>query len=178
MNESTEIRQRNAGNPWKIATIVMAALIGAVLVVGGVTAYFAGPEEAEQVAAVEAEQTAAQQAAPKREPVRVAAAPPAQPVVARPTSYDIQQCNEYAASTRPSRTNEAVKHGVLGGAIGAGVGAATGAIADGGKGAGKGAGIGAIVGATAGTLYGLNKANQNTAGAEAAYRQCMASRGF
>jgi hypothetical protein len=114
----------------------------------------------------------------KSEPVRVAAAPPAPPVVARPTSHDIAACNDYAASARPSRTNEAVKHGVLGGAIGAGVGAATGAIADGGKGAGKGAGIGAIVGATAGTLYGLNKANQNSGNAEAAYRQCMASRGF
>jgi hypothetical protein len=161
--------KRTPANPWKLATIVMAALIGAVLVVGGVTAYFAGPDEEEQVAEKQA----------PRETVRVVTAPPQ--VVrepARPASHDIAACNEYAAHAPANRTNEAVKHGVLGGAIGAGVGAATGAIADGGKGAGKGAGIGAIVGATAGTLYGLNKANQNNANAEAAYRVCMANRGY
>jgi hypothetical protein len=169
MSETTEIRYRNPANPWKLATIAMAAVISAVLVVGGVTAYFAGPDDEE----VEQTEKAASQ---KTEQVRVVTVPAAEPT-ARPTSYDIAACNDYAAS-RANRTNEAVKHGLLGGAIGAGVGAATGAIADGGKGAGKGAGIGAIVGATAGTLYGLNRANQNLAGAEAAYRTCMANRGY
>jgi len=158
-------------NPWKWSTVIMAALIGAVLVVGAVAAYLGSDK---QEATPQVTQTQ------KAEHTRVAAAPPqAAPPAApvRPTSTDIAACNDYAAAPS-NRTNEAVKHGVIGGAIGAGVGAATGAIADGGKGAGKGAGIGAIVGATAGTLYGLNKANQTNAQAEQAYCACMASRGY
>jgi hypothetical protein len=145
----------------------MAALIGVVLLVGVVTAYFSGSDE-EQVS--EAKQ--------KTENVRVVTVPSAPAAPARPTSGDMAACNDYAASVRANPANEALKHGLIGGAVGAGVGAATGAIAKGGKGAGKGAGIGAIVGATAGTLYGLNKANQNNAASESAYRTCMADRGY
>ena len=168
MAKTTTIRHEPpAANPWKMTTIVMASLIGVVLLVGVVTAYFSGNDEPTN------------EAQKKTEHVRVVTVPaPAPAVSARPASTDVAACNDYAASVRANPTNEALKNGLIGGALGAGVGAATGAIAGGGKGAGKGAGIGAIVGATAGTLYGLNKANQNNATSESAYRTCMANRGY
>ena len=89
----------------------------------------------------------------------------------------VEQCNQFAAQAERDATR-VLRDGVLGGAVGAGVGAAGGAIADGGDGAGKGAGIGALVGATAGTLYGLNQENRKSEQAMAAYRDCMARRGY
>jgi hypothetical protein len=157
----------NQINPWKWATITIGALLAGGLIGGVVIASF---DQAEPEAAVQTQaQAPAPVAAPRSAPVQVAAA--------RPTSADIAACNQAAASARTTPQG-VLKDGVIGGAIGAGVGAAGGAIAGGGKGAGKGAGIGAIVGATAGTMYGLNKANQDDARAETAYRTCMAERGF
>jgi hypothetical protein len=156
--------------PWKWIAITLASVIAAVLVFGVVTAYF--PDEGDEEADVEA---SAAREPRERERVVVVPAAPAEP--ARPTAADIDACNQYATTAR-TKTEQVVRDGLIGGAIGAGVGAASGAIADGGKGAGKGAGIGAIVGATAGSLYGLNKANQNDANAQAAYRTCMAQRGY
>jgi hypothetical protein len=89
----------------------------------------------------------------------------------------VEQCNQYAAQAERDATR-VLRDGVLGGAVGAGIGAAGGAIADGGDGAGKGAGIGALVGATAGTFYGLNEENRKSEQAMAAYRDCMARRGY
>ena len=153
--------------PWKWIAITLAAVIAAVLVFGIVTAYL--PDDARE------DDTKTSAATDRSEPRERVVYVPAEP--ARPASADISYCNQVATSAR-TRNEEVIRNGLIGGAIGAGVGAASGAIADGGKGAGKGAGIGAIVGATAGSLYGLNKANQNSASAEAAYRTCMAQRGF
>lgn len=94
-----------------------------------------------------------------------------------PNPQAIAACNRYAATAR-SQPGDVVRDGAIGGALGAGVGAAGGAIVDGGEGAGKGAGIGAIVGAAAGTLHGLDEANRRNEAAEAAYRSCMAERGY
>ena len=151
-------------SPWKWIAVGLVSVIGAVLLVGVVVAYLGDePDPAE---------TAAEQAAAAPTHTRTARSEPAQP-----TQSDIAVCNDYAATVRTSPT-DVFKDGLLGSAIGAGVGAAGGAIADGGKGAGKGAGIGAVVGATAGTLYGLNKSNEDSERAAAAYRTCMARRGF
>jgi hypothetical protein len=89
----------------------------------------------------------------------------------------VGECNRLAAQA-PRDTKRIFRDAFLGGAVGAGLGAAGGAIADGGDGAGKGAGIGALVGVTAGTLYGLNEENRKSESAVAAYRECMAHRGW
>jgi hypothetical protein len=172
MSEETTIRHEpKRSEPWKWIAITLASVMAAVLVFGVVTAYF--PDDADEE---DVEASAQEQSDSRRDEVRErVVVVPAEP--ARPTATDISVCNQYASTAR-TRTEQVVRDGLIGGAIGAGVGAASGAIADGGKGAGKGAGIGAIVGATAGSLYGLNKANQNNANAEAAYRTCMAQRGF
>jgi len=122
----------------------------------------------------------------RSERTEAAAAPAPEPVTAprstadsvRPTSVDVEDCNRYASSTAGTKTQEAVKGGAIGGLLGAALGAAGGAIADGGRGAGKGAAIGGLVGIAGGSLYGINKANQGNAQAEAAYRECMRRRGY
>ena len=137
-------------NPWKIGVLVGGAAL-ALLVGGGLAAgTFPRPDGADGGA----------DAGP-----------------AQPTARAVEDCNQYAASaTRDNR--RIVRDGLVGGAIGTGVGAAGGAIADGGEGAGKGAGIGALLGVTAGSLYGLNEENRKTEAARAAYRECMARRGY
>lgn len=155
-------RNRREVNPWKVAALGIGGLVAVALTAGLVVANYSSVEE----------QPAHTQ---ERAPKVASAAKPAPP--SRPSSSVVEDCNAYAAATR-NKTEEAVKGAVVGGAVGAGVGAAGGAIAKGGKGAGKGAGIGSLLGATVGTLYGLNQANQANAQAEAAYRQCMARRGY
>lgn len=157
------MQHRNDVNVWKWATLGIIGVIGAAATAGLVVANYNTTSDPEPPAA-----------APARKPAPAAA--PA-PQAAAPRPADIENCNAYAASVR-SGAEEAVKGAVVGGAVGAGVGAAGGAIAKGGKGAGKGAGIGALLGVTAGTLYGLNQANQANAQSEAAYRTCMARRGY
>lgn len=148
-------------NPWKWVTIGVVGSIAAIAIVGLVVASL---DTGGNVAQTQGSSESGASSAPEH-------------AVHQPSGNDIAACNQYAASVR-SQPNEAFKDGVIGGALGAGIGAATGAIADGGKGAGKGAGIGAIVGATAGTLYGLDKANRSDERAAAAYRACMAERGY
>lgn len=148
-------------NPWKWATLGIIGLAAVALTAGLVVANY--PTDG----ASETKGTSA----PK-----VASAPDPAPA-SRPSTSAIEECNAYARNVR-NQTEEAVKGAIVGGAVGAGVGAAGGAIAKGGKGAGKGAGIGSLLGATVGTLYGLNQANQANAQAEAAYRRCMARRGY
>jgi outer membrane biosynthesis protein TonB len=200
---TTRNSRLNQWNPWKLTTIGMAVVLATALITGIVVANISGrtepqaeapqaavpPTPADQLAAPPpppAEQgvppPAAQQGAPPP-PAQVAAPPPppAAPerhAAARPSSADIEACNRYASSVAGNKTTEAVTNGLIGGALGAALGAASGAIAGGGSGAGKGAGIGGLVGAAAGTIYGLNKANQGDAHAEAAYRACMRRRGY
>jgi len=144
-------------NPWKVTAIGMAVVLATALITGLVVANWTGNQ--------------------KTKPITTAPGVPAAHTAARPSSADIEACNQYAKSVVANPTTEVVKDAVIGGAIGAGVGAAGGAIAGGGKGAGKGAAIGGIVGATAGTLYGLNETKQNDARYIGAYRACMKRRG-
>ena len=185
---NTSGASQGSQNPWKLTTIGLVSVVAAVLIGGVVKASFDKSDEAAAVSTEEASATdaakpapvnqAASKPAPRPEPVRVASQPPPVPQsLPRPTSSDVAECNQYAASVR-TETADVVRDGVVGGALGAAVGAATGAIAHGGKGAGKGAGIGAIVGATGGTVYGLNQKNQDDARAQQAYQSCMAQRGF
>lgn len=144
---------------WKIAAL---ASTGTALLIGvGVAVANLSPSGDEA-------HDAAQRAAP---------AAAAAPSPARAPADAVEQCNAYAAEARRD-PNRILRDGVVGGAVGAGVGAAGGAIADGGDGAGKGAGIGALVGAAAGTLFGLNEENRKSEQGMAAYRQCMARRGY
>lgn len=87
----------------------------------------------------------------------------AEALASGPPPEAIEDCNRQAALAKrdPGRV---MGEAVVGGAIG--------------DGAGKGAGIGALVGATAGTLHGLTAESAPTEGARAAYRECMASRGY
>jgi hypothetical protein len=163
-------RDSNDFNPWKAAMLGIGGVVALAVMAGFVVANYDS---------LSAPTTVDEQAAappPKEKAPKVATAGDA-PAASRPRAADIEDCNAYASGAR-NQTEEAVKGAVIGGAVGAGAGAAGGAIAKGGKGAGKGAGIGAIVGATVGTLYGLNQANQANAQAEAAYRACMARRGY
>ena len=176
---------------WKWATLLLLALITIAVTGSIVRAKSAppvgpaigseAPPQAPAVAVDPARQKPANADTPSRKPApRVVAAstPSAQPTAPRsPGASDVAACNQYAAASR-TQPVEVVRDGVIGAALGAGVGAAGGAIADGKKGAGKGAGIGAIVGGVAGTAYGLNQRQQDDARADAAYRTCMAQRGF
>ncbi len=127
-------------NPWKIATVVIAAVVTTALVTGLVVANLNGngKETPKPIAQSAADQPAVAQSATNgpRAPSRHAGTAPR--VANGPSSTDV------------------LEKALIGGALGAGVGAAGGGIAAGGKGAGKGAAIGGIVGATAGTLYGLH----------------------
>lgn len=165
---------------WKWATLLLIALITIFVTGSIVRAKSAPPVPAPAVSEV-APQAPVNAETPKSKPApRVVAAnpQPAAPVAPRsPSSTDVAACNQYAAAAR-TQPHEVVRDGVIGAALGAGVGAASGAIADGKKGAGKGAGIGAIVGGVAGTAYSLNQKQQDDARADAAYRTCMADRGF
>lgn len=162
---------REGTHPWRIAPLAIA--IGLPLLALGLVAVKL-VDGGEEPSAVE-ETTAAA-------PTRVASAPPSGGGApdrdrATPSVALVEQCNRYAAEAQRDHAR-VLRDGVLGGALGAGVGAAGGAVADGGDGAGKGAGIGAIVGATAGALYGLNEENRRSEQAMAAYRECMARRGY
>lgn len=150
-------------NPWKGAVIGGSVVALIAVATGAMVANFRSnpTEEPAEIAA----QSSSRAAAPARE---AASAPP-------PST--VEDCNRHAAAADRNEM-EIAKDGLIGGAIGAGVGAAGGAIAKGDKGAGKGAGIGAIVGAVGGSLYGLNEENRRTETARAAYRDCMARRGY
>jgi len=165
---------------WKWATLLLLALI-TIFVTGSIVRAKSAPPSETPVVSEAAPQaptkveTPASKSAPR---VVAASTQPAAPVAPRsPSSTDIAACNQYAAAAR-TQPQEVVRDGVIGAALGAGVGAAGGAIADGKKGAGKGAGIGAIVGGVAGTAYSLNQRQQDDARADAAYRTCLAQRGF
>jgi hypothetical protein len=159
---------------WKVLSIVLMSVIATVLILAiGMAAFRDGGEEEKVAAANPA--AARRDPAPAKQVARAEA--PAAPAPRRPSSADIQRCNEVADESRRT-AGDTVRDAVIGGAAGAGVGAAGGAIAKGGRGAGKGAGIGAVVGAAAGTLYGLNEANKNDERVAAAYRDCMAGKGF
>lgn len=173
-------------NPWKLATLAMGGMIAIALTTGLVVANYdrlstdeIPADGSPGYAAPPVPRAAAP--APRRPAASAYDAPSAPradaPAPRQPSTADIENCNAYAAAAR-SRAEEALKGAIVGGAVGAGVGAAGGAIAKGGKGAGKGAGIGSILGATVGTLYGLDQANQANARSEAAYRECMARRGY
>jgi len=194
----SEDRERASdSNTWKLATFVLA---GAVLALGAAGALFAYSSRQQQAApevmgatatapppasamppAPPGAATAAAPPAPAPQAQRTEPAPRSEPVQRaasqRPAPSDVESCNRYAASHR-DRTTEAVKDGVIGGALGAALGAAGGAIAGGGSGAGKGAAIGGLVGVAGGSLFGINSANQANANAQAAYRDCMARRGY
>jgi len=173
---------------WKWATLMLLALI-TIAVTGSIVRAKSAPpgapavrsEAPPQAPAVATDSKPVKADTPKSKPaprVVASSSPPAQPIAPRsPSASDVAACNQYAAAAR-TQPVEVVRDGVVGAALGAGVGAAGGAIADGKKGAGKGAGIGAIVGGVAGTAYGLNQRQQDDARADAAYRTCMAQRGF
>jgi len=165
---------------WKWATLLLLALI-TIFVTGSIVRAKSAQPVVAPVVSEAAPQAPVKAETPKAQPApRVVAAgtQPAAPVAPRsPSSADVAACNQYAAAAR-TQPHEVVRDGVIGAALGAGVGAAGGAIADGKKGAGKGAGIGAIVGGVAGTAYSLNQRQQDDVRADAAYRTCMAERGF
>jgi len=188
------------GNPWKAATFALAGVMVGALATAGVFALHEAGPPAPQAVAEQASPDEQMEAAPQAEeaaapaPDAAASEPPAgeqpaqhaarsgsstpvQRVAARPAAADIATCNRYATS-RTEKAKRTLGSAVVGGAIGAALGAAGGAIADGGSGAGKGAGIGGLVGVAAGTAYGINRANQADARAEAAYRECMQHRGY
>jgi len=188
MSHDRESAGSPARNPWKLATLALAGGVAALCIAFAVTAAYnrgrtAGEQATAAASAAAAEaakpspaasETQRQAAAPAPAPPRTAA-PARTARAAQPTAADVEACNSYASR---SRTTEGAKGALLGGALGAALGAAGGAIADGGHGAGKGAAIGALVGVTGGTLYGINRANQANAQAQAAYRDCMERRGF
>lgn len=138
----------------------------------------AAPEAAAPEPAPPAPAPSAAKPPPPPAPRPAAPPPPAPPQAGVPSAKDVATCNEYASSQTRRDNTRVLRDGAVGAAVGAGVGAAGGAIAAGGKGAGKGAGIGAVVGAAAGTLYGLDQESRKQAGAEAAYRECMARLGY
>ena len=102
------------------------------------------------------------------------------PQPATPPDSLVQECNRYAASQAPKRSNtgEVVKDSFLGGLGGAALGAGIGAIAGGGRGAGQGAAIGGGVGVLGGALYGINDNNKNDEAYRTAYASCMRARGY
>jgi hypothetical protein len=165
---------------WKWATLALLAVI-TILVTGSIVRAKSEPPVPATAVSEAAPQAPAKAAIPKSKPARREVAAntlPTAPVAPRsPSSADVAACNQYAAAAR-TQPVEVVRDGAIGAALGAGVGAASGAIADGKKGAGKGAGIGAIVGGVAGTAYSLNQRQQDDARADAAYRTCLAQRGF
>src|SRR5216117_1006390 len=151
-------------NPWKVAAIAMALVMGTALVTGLVVANWVGTETKPPVTT-----------RPASPPARRQAQMPA-----FPTQPVVDACNEYAAAQAGDRDKPAdtVKNAEVGAVVGAAVGAAGGAIADGGKGAGKGAAIGGVVGAGAGTLYGVNDNRKHDAAYREAYSSCLRARGY
>lgn len=180
MSENNSTSFDSPSQLWKWATLLLLALI-TIFVTGSIVRAKSAPPSSAVVVGEAAPQAPATAETPKSKPApRVVAAntQPASPIAPRsPSSADIAACNQYAASAR-TQPIEIVRDGAIGAALGAGVGAASGAIADGKKGAGKGAGIGAVVGGVAGTAYSLNQRQQDDARADAAYRTCLAQRGF
>ena len=191
MSENNSTSFDSPSQLWRWATLLLLALI-TIFVTGSIVRAKSGPpaspaavgEAAPQAPAIisdAAPQAPAKAETPKSKPAPTVVAANTQPVAPiaprSPSSTDIAACNQYAASAR-TQPIEVVRDGAIGAALGAGVGAAGGAIADGKKGAGKGAGIGAIVGGVAGTAYSLNQRQQDDARADAAYRTCLAQRGF
>jgi uncharacterized protein YcfJ len=179
MSENNFTSYDSPSQLWKWATLALLAII-TILVTGSLVR--AKPEPSLSAPVVgEAVPTAPAKAAIRKSnpaPRVVTASSQAAPVAPRsPSSGDVAACNQYAAAAR-TESHEVVRDGVIGAALGAGVGAASGAIADGGKGAGKGAGIGAIVGGVAGTAYSLNQRQHDDERADAAFRTCLAQRGF
>src|SRR5881396_904425 len=151
-------------NPWKVAAIAMALVMGTALVTGLVVAYWVGTETKPPVTT-----------RPASPPARRQAQMPA-----FPTQAVVDACNEYAAAQAGDRdkTADTVKNAAVGAVVGAAVGAAGGAIADGGKGAGKGAAIGGVVGAGAGALYGVNDNRKHDTAYRDAYSSCLRARGY
>jgi hypothetical protein len=188
MSENNSTSFDSPSQLWRWATLLLLALI-TIFVTGSIVRAKSGPPASVGAVAPQApaiSNEAAPQAPVKAETPKTKPAPtvvaastqPVAPIAPRsPSSSDIAACNQYAASAR-TQPIEVVRDGAIGAALGAGVGAAGGAIADGKKGAGKGAGIGAIVGGVAGTAYSLNQRQQDDARADAAYRTCLAQRGF
>ncbi len=126
------------GNPWKIATIVIATVVTTALVTGLVVANLNGkdtPQPATQPGEAQAQGS---------KPVEAQPAP-------SPSSVPSRHAGTAPRRTSGSNSSDVIEKTLIGGGLGAG-----GAIAGGGKGAGKGAAIGGIVGATAGALYGLH----------------------
>lgn len=180
MSENNSTSFDSPSQLWRWATLLLLALI-TIFVTGSIVRAKSGPPASPAVVGEAAPQAPAKAETPKSKPaptVVAASTQPVAPIAPRsPSSADIAACNQYAASAR-TQPIEVVRDGAIGAALGAGVGAAGGAIADGKKGAGKGAGIGAIVGGVAGTAYSLNQRQQDDARADAAYRTCLAQRGF
>ena len=148
-----EREDRVERNPWKIATLTIAALLGAALVSGAV---IAGVRDGDARDA---------QVSPHESTAAVATPEPPR-----------ESCDRYLPAMRRDRGHIA-KDGLVGGAIGAGLGAASGAIISGGKGAGRGAGVGALVGVAAGSYHGYDQETQKAEQARAAYQRCMAAQG-
>ena len=151
-------------NPWKVAAIAMALVMGTALVTGLVVANWVGTETKPPVTT-----------RPASPPARRQAQMPA-----FPTQAVVDACKQHAAAQAGDRdkTADTVKNAAVGAVVGAAVGAAGGAIADGGKGAGKGAAIGGVLGAGGGTLYGLNENKRHDERYREAYGNCMRSRGY
>jgi hypothetical protein len=167
--------ERERGNPWKLATLVIVgALVGAITS-GIVVASIRDADPEPETAAVVTEQPPA--VVTEQQPAVVAEQQPA--VVAEQQAAVVaeqrprEDCSRYAVATHTD-AKRVVKTGLLGTAVGAGLGAAGGAIVDGGDGAGKGAGIGALIGATGGTVYGLNEESKKKDAARRAYEDCLA----
>lgn len=159
--------ERERGNPWKLATLVIVgALVGAIAS-GIVVASIRDADPEPETAAVVTEQP----------PAVVTEQPPAvvteQQAAVAAEQRPREDCSRYAVATHTD-AKRVVKTGLLGTAVGAGLGAAGGAIVDGGDGAGKGAGIGALIGATGGTVYGLNEESKKKDAARRAYEACLA----
>ena len=151
-------------NPWKVAAIAMALVMGTALVTGLVVANWVGTETKPPVTT-----------RPASPPARRQAQMPA-----FPTQAVVDACNEYAAAQAGDRdkTADTVKNAAVGAVVGAAVGAAGGAIADGGKGAGKGAAIGGVLGAGGGTLYGIWDNKKHDEFFRDAYARCMKAKGY
>src|SRR2546428_1825984 len=145
-------------NPWKVAAIAMALVMGTALVTGLVVANWVGTETKPPVTT-----------RPASPPARRQAQMPA-----FPTQAVVDACNEYAAAQAGDRdkTADTVKNAAVGAVVGAAVGAPGGAIAHRGHGAGQGADIGGVLGAGGGTRYGLHQNKKHDEGYREASGNC------
>jgi hypothetical protein len=151
-------------NPWKLATLALAAIGVTALSTGVTTAYLLRPPApsaatlaAQPVADVPPARMVPAPAMTRRVTPRPVAARPAAPRVVRASTVEpvADDCGSGG-----QRAMKIAKPGLVGALAGAGLGAVGGAIADGGNAAGKGALIGGLAGAVLGGGYGAYKTRQ------------------